>query len=404
MKIGLALAGGGSLGAYQVGILKYLKEKNWHFDVVTGTSVGAINGALVVTDDIEELEKLWLEISNDKIMLNGMDLNKELLTELNPDHIFKFLKTFGTLKGVKITPFKELCKKYIDPVKIQQSACEFGTICVDFPKLVEEKIDMKKIDEHLVLPFIHASSACYPVFPIEKINDKKYIDGFYKNNLPIDFCFALGADKVIAIDLGMFGTKPQNSYLIDLPNVIYLKPKINLGSFMDFRHEVIKKNIQRGYHDAQKYFKELLGSIFTFYPSSNLQLLAQKFIQYLVTNQNEENKTLMKYLNEMIKKHNYQVVDEIAYLLFVLEFMGLRYEMDDTKLYHYQDFIDLVYDLAKEEETKSVVIATKNKMRNFYQKIMKMQEEENLEKLESTNKMAKLFNIIYNLYNGKTLE
>ncbi|MFR7881570.1 MAG: patatin-like phospholipase family protein [Christensenellales bacterium] len=125
MKIGLALAGGGSLGAYQVGILKYLKEKNWHFDVVTGTSVGAINGALVVTDDIEELEKLWLEISNDKIMLNGMDLNKEVLTELNPDYIFKFLKTFGTLKGVKITPFKELCKKYIDPVKIQQSACEF---------------------------------------------------------------------------------------------------------------------------------------------------------------------------------------------------------------------------------------------------------------------------------------
>lgn len=36
MKIGLALAGGGSLGAYQVGILKYLKEKNWHFDVDDG--------------------------------------------------------------------------------------------------------------------------------------------------------------------------------------------------------------------------------------------------------------------------------------------------------------------------------------------------------------------------------
>ena len=156
MKIGLALAGGGSLGAYQVGILKYLKEKNWHFDVVTGTSVGAINGALVVTDDIEELEKLWLEISNDKIMLDGMNLNKELLTELNPESIFKFLKTFGTLKGVKITPFKELCKKYINPTKIQQSACEFGTICVDFPKLVEKKIDMKKIDENLVLPFINA--------------------------------------------------------------------------------------------------------------------------------------------------------------------------------------------------------------------------------------------------------
>lgn len=60
--------------------------------------------------------------------------------------------------------------------------------------------------------------------------------------------------------------------------------------------------------------------------------------------------------------------------------------------------------LLKKKKTKSVVIATKNKMRNFYQKIMKTQEEENLEELESTNKMAKLFNIIYNLYNGKTLE
>lgn len=113
MKIGLALAGGGSLGAYQVGILKYLKEKNWHFDVVTGTSVGAINGALVVTDDIEELEKLWLEISNDKIMLNGMDLNKEVLTELNPDYIFKFLKNVWYAKGSQNYSFLKNCVKSI---------------------------------------------------------------------------------------------------------------------------------------------------------------------------------------------------------------------------------------------------------------------------------------------------
>ena len=43
-------------------------------------------------------------------------------------------------------------------------------------------------------------------------------------------------------------------------------------------------------------------------------------------------------------------------------------------------------------------------MRNFYQKIMKTKEEENLEELESSHKMAKLFNIIYSLYNGKNLE
>ena len=80
MKIGLALAGGGPLGSYQVGVLKYLKEKNWHFDVITGTSVGAINGALVVTNEVEKLEKLWLEIDSDKIMTDGINLKKALFT------------------------------------------------------------------------------------------------------------------------------------------------------------------------------------------------------------------------------------------------------------------------------------------------------------------------------------
>ena len=45
MKTGIALAGGGSKGSYQTGVWKALRELGIDYDIVTGTSIGAINGA-----------------------------------------------------------------------------------------------------------------------------------------------------------------------------------------------------------------------------------------------------------------------------------------------------------------------------------------------------------------------
>lgn len=47
MKYGLVLSGGGSKGAYESGCMKALQELGYHFDIVTGTSIGALNGLLV---------------------------------------------------------------------------------------------------------------------------------------------------------------------------------------------------------------------------------------------------------------------------------------------------------------------------------------------------------------------
>ena len=49
-RVGLVLSGGGARGAYEVGVLRFIREKLGvpaDFDVITGTSVGAINGAYV---------------------------------------------------------------------------------------------------------------------------------------------------------------------------------------------------------------------------------------------------------------------------------------------------------------------------------------------------------------------
>ena len=53
---GLALEGGGAKGAYQIGAWKALREAGIRFSAVSGTSVGALNGAMIVMDDLERLK------------------------------------------------------------------------------------------------------------------------------------------------------------------------------------------------------------------------------------------------------------------------------------------------------------------------------------------------------------
>ena len=61
-EYGLVLEGGGAKGAYQIGAWKALKEAGIHVKGIAGTSVGALNGALIAMDDFEKAERIWEKI------------------------------------------------------------------------------------------------------------------------------------------------------------------------------------------------------------------------------------------------------------------------------------------------------------------------------------------------------
>ena len=77
-KIGLVLEGGGSKGAYQVGVLKALLENGYRFDAVTGTSIGALNGAILAQDGLDRLEDFWREVKISSIF----DVSEEIAEKL----------------------------------------------------------------------------------------------------------------------------------------------------------------------------------------------------------------------------------------------------------------------------------------------------------------------------------
>ena len=77
-EYGLVLEGGGAKGAYQIGAWRALKEAGVKIKGVSGTSVGALNGALICMDDLEKAEKLWANISYSQVM----DVDDELMGRL----------------------------------------------------------------------------------------------------------------------------------------------------------------------------------------------------------------------------------------------------------------------------------------------------------------------------------
>ena len=70
-KRALTLCGGGAKGAYEIGAVRALYELGEKFDIITGTSIGALTGAMLVQGDAEQLNRLWEGLSIRSVMTEG---------------------------------------------------------------------------------------------------------------------------------------------------------------------------------------------------------------------------------------------------------------------------------------------------------------------------------------------
>ena len=84
-EYGLVLEGGGAKGAYQIGAWRALKEAGVKIKGVAGTSVGALNGALICMDDYENAKKVWENITYSKIMSVKDEQMQKLFREKKAD-------------------------------------------------------------------------------------------------------------------------------------------------------------------------------------------------------------------------------------------------------------------------------------------------------------------------------
>ena len=93
MRRAIALGGGGTKGAYEMGIWKAMNEVGMDYQIVTGTSIGSINGALMATRDYRLASELWDTIEMEHVMADGVNLTTTIEGMYNQrDAIKPFLK------------------------------------------------------------------------------------------------------------------------------------------------------------------------------------------------------------------------------------------------------------------------------------------------------------------------
>lgn len=108
MKQAIALAGGGTKGAYQVGAWKAMRELGIPFDIVTGTSIGSVTAALMVQDDFDRAWELWTHITEDQIMLEREDATPHEKRELaalaeHPEQLIARVRDWRTSTAARRT-------------------------------------------------------------------------------------------------------------------------------------------------------------------------------------------------------------------------------------------------------------------------------------------------------------
>ncbi len=235
-KIGLALGGGGARGIAHIGVLRVLEELHIPIDYVAGTSMGSIVGGLYscgyTPDDIEKLVR---SIHWETLFQDAPERPEQSFRQKEDDfeHLIPFEFGINLKKGGLVLP----------PGLIAGSKLGFVLENATLPCSSVSNFDQLRIPFRAVAtdiqtgqPYvmgsgnlarvIRGSMAIPAIFTPVEIDGHLLIDGGESQNLPVQTVRAMGADIVIAVNVGSSGAasaeKPQNvgamiGRLIDLP-------------------------------------------------------------------------------------------------------------------------------------------------------------------------------------------
>lgn len=209
IKIGLALSGGGAKGLAHIGVLRVLEELHIRPDYITGTSMGAVVGALYsigyTPDQIEEIlsKNDWDSFVNGTFMQSHIPLEKKInskkyMVSVRYDNKFNFSlpKGFGNTQMIYFE-LKKLLSNVEGVTNFDDLPIPLRVIATDLNS--GQAVALKSGD---LAKAITASIAIPTIFDPVEINGNLYVDGLITRNFPVIDAFNMGADVVIGSDVG----------------------------------------------------------------------------------------------------------------------------------------------------------------------------------------------------------
>lgn len=324
----IVLSGGGAKGSYEIGFWKAIRRLNIKYDIVTGTSVGALNAALMVQNDYLKALFLWYNLKYKDIF----EINKDI----SHDEINKFYMNNILKGGIDVSNLELTIKKYINIDKFFKSKIKFGLITVKIPSFKHVEMTKENLTKNNLVDYLVATSSCFPAFKLKKINNNYYIDGGFYDNMPINLAIKMGATDVIAVDLDEIGIKRKIKYNA---NIEYITPRNKIDSFLKFEKISARRGIRLGYNDTMKYYKKLDGDKYTF-KLNNLDKNFKQFSKQFKKNIDD----VCSMFNELITKN---IVLKKIYESYgsyykkfneIIEKSGYIFNIDDSYIYDIRNF------------------------------------------------------------------
>jgi len=209
-KIGLVLGGGGARGYAHVGVIKKLEEMRIPYDFIAGTSMGSIAGGFLATgmssDEIAEVvrEADWDDLFKDKTSREDIPFRRK-----EDDNLGLFGPKLGIGKDSSLLPKGVVSGQKIifmfESVTSQRvNTSDFDQLPIPYRAIATDIVSghMVVIADGELSMAMRASMAVPAIFDPVRRDDYLLVDGGLVRNLPVDIARNMGADVVIAVDVG----------------------------------------------------------------------------------------------------------------------------------------------------------------------------------------------------------
>ena len=271
-NIGLVLCGGGAKGAYQVGVFKVLEELEIANEIkmISGSSIGALNGALYLMYSADEIDQIWQQCNWTAIF----GVSKENIKKVN--QIVHRVKTrqmshfFGAINMVGVANqtglplqrkgFEKVLRQYLKPSIIQKQSIDLIVSCGKVNSKQLAYFNLNHQSPKKMQDILFATTAVPMLYNPVYIDNSYYCDPMKYERAPLAPLLKSDCETIIIVYLNRgqcLGRKEING-----KRLIEIAPSRDLGTGIygsfDFRKSVIENSIELGGNDAYRILYNVL--------------------------------------------------------------------------------------------------------------------------------------------------
>jgi NTE family protein len=208
-RIGLVLSGGGARGAAHIGVLKVLEELRVPIDVIAGTSMGSIVGGSYASG--QTVAAMTRDVANIKTEMLARDQppRSEISIHLKQEDWFDYIgPQFGYRDGSLLLPKGAITGVALEAVlrelALAKGDWNFDKLPIPFRAIATDVVSgqMTVLKSGDLATAMRASMSVPGAIAPVQIDGKMLVDGGLTRNLPVDIARAMGADVIIAVNLG----------------------------------------------------------------------------------------------------------------------------------------------------------------------------------------------------------